>query len=214
MRACINNAWVKLNEYYTLLGESPLYAASIILHPGLGIRFLEANWTSTVQLAWLRDARRQLKEFLEEWYPTAENEGILEETPTRSLSPMTPAELKDSSRFTQWIKSKHPRPTRAGSELDRYYRLEPQEVADPIQWWVDHKSLFPRLSQFALDILAVPAMADDCERAFSTAKLTITSQRHSLKESMIEMLQLMKNWTRNGCIELGGVKVRAARCRE
>lgn len=50
IRACINNAWVKLNGYYTSLGESPLYPASIILHPGLGVSFLEANWTSTVQL--------------------------------------------------------------------------------------------------------------------------------------------------------------------
>lgn len=214
IRACINNAWVKLDGYYTLLGESPLYAASIILHPGLGISFLEANWTSTVQLTWLRDAKRQLKEFLEEWYPTLGDGDMLEETPTPSPSPMTPAEQKDPSRFTQWIKSKHPRLTQVGSELDRYYRLEAQEVSDPIQWWVDHKGSFPRLSRFALDILAIPAMADDCKRAFSTAKLTITSQRHSLKEVMIEMLQLMKNWTRNGCIELGGVRVRAAQCQE
>ena len=218
LRASINNAWVKLNEYYTLLGESPLYAASIILHPGLGISFLEANWTSTAQLSWLSDAKRQMKEFLEEWYPTIENGDILEKTPTPSPSPLTPSPLtaagKDSSRFTQWIKSKHPRPSQAGSELDRYFRLEPQEVSDPIQWWVDHKGSFPRLSMFALDILAIPAMADDCERAFSTAKLTITSQRHSLKEAMIEMLQLMKNWTRNGCIELGGVRVKTAQRRE
>jgi hypothetical protein len=208
MRACINNAWVKLNEYYTSLGESPLYAASIILHPGLGIRFIEANWTSTVQLTWLRDAKRQLKEYLEEWYPTPGDEDILKGTSIPSPSPMTPAQQNDPSRFTQWIKSKHPRPSQAGSELDRYYRLEPQEVSDPTQWWVEHRSSFPRLSRFALDILAIPAMADNCERAFSTAKLTITSQRHSLKESMIETLQLMKNWTRDGCVELGGVRVR------
>ena len=206
MRTCINNAWVKLNEYYTLLAESPLYAASVILHPGLGISFLEANWTSTVQLTWLRDAKHQLKAFPERWYLAVEAEDILEETPTPS--PMSTAEpQKDPSRFTQWIKSKHPRPTQAGSELERYYRLEHQDVSDPVQWWIDHKGSFPRLSKFALDILAIPAMAADCERAFSRAKLTISSQRHSLKESRIEQLQLMKNWIRNAGIELGGVRI-------
>ena len=210
MRACINNAWSKLNEYYMLLQESPVYTASVILHPSLGVRFLEANWTSTVQLTWLRDAKQRLEEVLEEWYPALENEGDLEETLTSSPSPIPPAEpQKDPSKFTQWIKSKHPRPTQAGSELERYYKLEPRDISDPIQWWVDHKGSFPRLSRFALDVLAIPAMADDCERAFSMAKLTITSQRHALKETMIEKLQLMKNWTRNGCIELGGVRIKA-----
>ncbi|KNB04327.1 hypothetical protein FOXG_22443 [Fusarium oxysporum f. sp. lycopersici 4287] len=32
-RASINTAWIKLNEYYTLLGRSPLFAASVVLNP-------------------------------------------------------------------------------------------------------------------------------------------------------------------------------------
>ncbi|KAH7465133.1 hypothetical protein FOMA001_g16915 [Fusarium oxysporum f. sp. matthiolae] len=46
IRASINAAWIKLNEYYTLLGRSPLFAASIVLNPDLGLRWLETNWTS------------------------------------------------------------------------------------------------------------------------------------------------------------------------
>ena len=49
-------------------------------------------------------------------------------------------------------------------------------------------------------------MADDCERAFSVAKLTITSQRHALGERMIEQTQLMKNWVRNAGMTLGGIR--------
>lgn len=213
MKACIDNAWVKLNDCYALLGDSPLYAASIILHPGLGISFLEANWTSPTQLAWLMDAKRQLKESLEKWYPALESEDSLKKTPTSASSPIISAK-KGSGGLTQWIRSKHPKSTQAVSELDMYYRIEPQEVSDPIRWWVGHKGTFPRLSRFALDILAIPAMADDCERAFIAAEPTITSQRHSLKDDMIERLQLMKNWTRSGSIELGGVKSRAAQRQE
>jgi hypothetical protein len=46
LRLSIITAWQKLNEYYTKLGESPLFAASIILHPSLGISYLEVNWAS------------------------------------------------------------------------------------------------------------------------------------------------------------------------
>lgn len=78
-------------------------------------------------------------------------------------------------------------------------------MTDPIQWWADHRSAFPQLSRFALDVLAIPAMATDCERAFSLAKLTVTSQRHSLLGSTVEELQLLKNWIRGGCMTLGGL---------
>jgi hypothetical protein len=51
IRASINNGWKKLNEYYDKLGESPLFAAAIILHPRFGISWLEATWVSEEQLA-------------------------------------------------------------------------------------------------------------------------------------------------------------------
>ena len=43
--------------------------------------------------------------------------------------------------------------------------------------WLGNKGIFPRLSKLALDIFAISAMASDCERAFSSAKLAMTSQR-------------------------------------
>lgn len=72
------------------------------------------------------------------------------------------------------------------------------------QWWMDHSGTFPRLSHFALNILAVPAMTADCERTFSLGMLTVTSQRRSLLGSSVETLQLMKNWIRHGGITVGG----------
>jgi hypothetical protein len=200
IKASINNAWIKLNEYYTLLGQSPLFAASIILNPDLGLQWLEANWTSPEQLQWLRDAKDGIKNYFERWYSNdddASEESIFT-TPSSTPQP-------EKSRFEQWVKSRQPKLSATGSELERYYRLEPEQVNDPIQWWIDHRNAFPRLSRFALDILAIPAMATDCERAFSLAKLTITSQRHSLLGSSIESVQLLKNWIRGGRITLGGL---------
>jgi hypothetical protein len=35
-----------LNEYYTKLGDSLLFAASITLYAALGMNYLEVNWAS------------------------------------------------------------------------------------------------------------------------------------------------------------------------
>ncbi|KAM5528921.1 transposase-like protein [Fusarium oxysporum f. sp. phaseoli] len=48
-------------------------------------------------------------------------------------------------------------------------------------------------------------MSTDCERTFSLAKLTVSSQRHSLLGSSIESIQLLKNWIRGGSVTLGGL---------
>jgi hypothetical protein len=91
----------------------------------------------------------------------------------------------EHSKFEQWVQSRQPKLSATGCELERYYRLEPEQVRDPVQWWIDHRSAFPQLSRFALDVLAIPAMAPDYARAFSLTKLTVTSQRHFLLESTV-----------------------------
>jgi len=200
IRASINTAWIKLNEYYTLLGRSPLFAASVVLNPDLGLRWLETNWTSPEQLQWLLDAKDGIKAYFERWY--SKNDDDASET---VLAPSSSTPRPEQSRFEQWVKSRQPKLSATGSELERYYRLEPEQVNDPVRWWIDHSNAFPRLSRFALDVLAIPAMSTDCERAFSLAKLTVSSQRHSLLGSSIQSIQLLKNWIRGGCVTLGGL---------
>jgi hypothetical protein len=68
LRLSIMTAWQKINEYYTKLGDSPLFAASIILHPSLGMNYLEVNWASEEQLVWVRDAKVGLSDYLDRWY--------------------------------------------------------------------------------------------------------------------------------------------------
>ncbi|EXA30485.1 hypothetical protein FOVG_18151 [Fusarium oxysporum f. sp. pisi HDV247] len=71
----------------------------------------------------------------------------------------------------QWVKSRTAKTTATRSELERYLRLEPQETEDPIEWWMAHQGQFPMASQLALGILAIPAMASNCERSFSLAQV-------------------------------------------
>jgi hypothetical protein len=48
-------------------------------------------------------------------------------------------------------------------------------------------------------------MAADCERAFSLAKLTLTTQRLAMDPKTLEMVQCLKNWLRRDAITLGGI---------
>ncbi|KAH8669257.1 hypothetical protein BGZ61DRAFT_364527, partial [Ilyonectria robusta] len=48
--ASIQCAWSKLNIYYPKLADSPLFAASIILHPEYSMTYLEGLWNADFQL--------------------------------------------------------------------------------------------------------------------------------------------------------------------
>ena len=113
----------------------------------------------------------------------------------------------ETGYYDGWIKSRRGLLQKTGGEIERYFALGPQTTDNPIQWWLDHKAEFPRLSCLALDIIAIPPMAADCERAFSLAKLAVSSQRQSMQPETLEGLQCMKNWLRCGLIRLGNAFV-------
>ncbi|KAJ3455655.1 hypothetical protein MRS44_017137 [Fusarium solani] len=202
IRTSINNGWKKLDEYYAKLGESPLFAAAVVLHPRFGISWLEAAWVSKEQLTWVQDAKMGIKEYFNRWYDS--RQGGNEEKPHHAILPRTMGQ--EDGHYSEWINSKTKKAFATGnsfSELDRYLRIELQDTQDQIQWWRDHRASFPLVSRFVLDVLAIPAMASDCERQFSLAKLALTSQRLSMGSGVLEQVQCLKNWVRHGGVELG-----------
>jgi hypothetical protein len=145
VRTSINNAWVKANEYYDKLGESPLFSAAVVLHPALNLTWLEANWAAPEQLQWLQDAKQGLQSYFDKWYPASASSAS--PSPIHHQQPRT---QKGPDRFLQFVKSRSKQQrVNIGGELDRYFRLGQQEVEDPIQWWRDRQNLFPRLSQLS-----------------------------------------------------------------
>lgn len=53
---------------------------------------------------------------------------------------------------------KPPTATELCDELDRYLSTDPEHVTDPIAWWYDRKTTFPRLHRMALDYLTIPGV--------------------------------------------------------
>ncbi|KAJ3455336.1 hypothetical protein MRS44_013936 [Fusarium solani] len=157
------------DEYtYRLLGQSPLCPAAVILHPRWNVSWLEANWTSHEQLVWLRDAKNSVREFFELQYPRKEQSEAARTVIGKAMRQDEP------SQFDQWMQSCDRYMMEEEDELGVYMRQGPvrRENLNPILWWKDHQEEYPRLSNFALDILAIPAMSVDPERTFSVTKLT------------------------------------------
>jgi hypothetical protein len=46
----------------------------------------------------------------------------------------------------------------------------------------------------AVDHLSIPPASTECERCFSLAKLTISTQRHSLKENTVSQIESYRSW--------------------
>uniref|UniRef100_A0A0D2YKK9 HAT C-terminal dimerisation domain-containing protein n=1 Tax=Fusarium oxysporum (strain Fo5176) TaxID=660025 RepID=A0A0D2YKK9_FUSOF len=113
----------------------------------------------------------------------------------------------EPSQFDQWMQSYDRYMMEEEDELGVYMRQGPvrRENLNPILWWKEHQEEYPRLSKFALDILAIPAMSVDPERTFSVTKLTISSQRHSLSPEIIEEIQCLRNWLGHQAITVGEV---------
>ncbi|KAJ6437054.1 peptidyl-prolyl cis-trans isomerase-like 4 [Purpureocillium lavendulum] len=203
IRASINNGWKKLDEYYSKLGESPLFAAAVILHPRFGISWLEATWVTEEQLAWVRDAKAGIKNYFARWYHANQQKDNGQSEPAF----LSMKAGREEDHYTQWINSRTKKTFATSgsvSELDKYFRLEPQDTQEPIRWWRHHKNSFPVLSSFALDVLAIPAMASNCERQFSLAKLTLTSQSLAMGADTLERIHCLRNWVRHGGVQLGG----------
>ena len=74
-------------------------------------------------------------------------------------------------------------------EVDKYLAETPLSHDDNcLEWWKRNSSRFPAVAELAKQYLCIPATSVPSERIFSTAGLTITQQRSSLKPENADML--------------------------
>ncbi|KAK1948732.1 hypothetical protein LY78DRAFT_595274, partial [Colletotrichum sublineola] len=60
--------WDKLNGYYIMLYESPLYPALIVFYLLYGLAYLEAVWDSEEQSRWVRRVKGDITRYFNKWY--------------------------------------------------------------------------------------------------------------------------------------------------
>ena len=207
------NGWKKLDEYYNRLGDNPLYTAAIILNPTLRMKWLERHWTSGEQLSWLREAQDGLRSYWGQYYQDKslsreQANATIDQAVGLSQQMTSTADITsipDQSEFSNWVHASEPEAPSVEDEIEQYMGLDRSNFEasiNPIDWWLTRRDTFPTLSKLALGIFAIPAMSADCERAFSLAKLTLSSQRLSMSSDTLEQLQcldeiLLHGWQNN-----------------
>ncbi|KAI3322865.1 hypothetical protein HD806DRAFT_536045 [Xylariaceae sp. AK1471] len=100
--------------------------------------------------SWLIDAKQGLEAYFDRWYGYSEASGDpLNLSPSPGPQEQQQGPQMELSQFEQWFKSRRPRSQGLNDEegeLQRYYRLRIEQVDDPVKWWADRRTEFPRLS--------------------------------------------------------------------
>ncbi|GAA5971713.1 hypothetical protein JCM21900_003560 [Sporobolomyces salmonicolor] len=166
----------KLFFYYGKTGDCPCYAAAILLHPGLGIRYLRAQrWPQS----WIDDAvnatqelyntrHKRMAKMKREW---ARNKRNTPKTTRELMSEVDDDQMDLDKIVYNFASGRHPDSNSEGKEI----------VA--LQYWKqlyaigEHKE---GLTELALDVFGCPASSVDVERAFSFGGFTVSKRRHNL----------------------------------
>ncbi|THY01336.1 hypothetical protein D6D01_10368 [Aureobasidium pullulans] len=191
----VNLAWKKLDEYYQMTDQSPVYVAAVVLHPAYTWRWLRSKWKNRQD--WLVTSERAVREFWTSYYSQ-----IVVET--------MPADDDRATDATAWmdatLTSDEEDADIVTPETDEYARWcvegRVPDVYHPLEFWSKPriKHTYPRLSRMARDLFTIPAMSDEPERVFSSCGNMVTPQRGKLSGEAIEEAQCIKSWMRHGII--------------
>ncbi|RYP17077.1 hypothetical protein DL767_010079 [Monosporascus sp. MG133] len=167
MAANLNLAWLKLNEYYTKLEETPIYVTALALHPAYRWQWFERNWADHPE--WIQHARDQVEDVWLEGYANMEVLSRAEQARPAKRAKRYYNELQQHLEQSRYgpnpMESDDSVSIEARDALGEYKAwcvdFEPgdREVQDPIAYWI-HKSVkYPRLSRMALDFLTIQPMS-------------------------------------------------------
>jgi hAT family C-terminal dimerisation region len=144
------------------------------------------QWTSPYLVQWKEVMITRVRDILEEEYRT---------------SPCEPEEPKQFNFLDRHFRK--PQLQVASDQFRPYMNGAPVEIAnesdeDLLAWRTRPSNPFKQLPQQALDLLSIPAMSAEVERVFSSAKRLTPPDRNRLNDEIMEVMQLLKYWWKNG----------------
>jgi hypothetical protein len=81
----------------------------------------------------------------------------------------------------------------AEAEVQQYRECPPVPLdVNPLQWWKENETKFPRLARVVKKYLCIPATSVPSERVFSTAGDILSAQRSRLKPKHVDTLIFLK----------------------
>lgn len=215
--AAVKHGLEKLSSYFEKLIIEPevsSYVVATTLHPALRFAWFQTHWKQYAD--WVKRAKDSTNRVFKQYIAKEMDDDDTALPLPRRKVPGGNADLYSQTMavdlmFLTGSKS-HKRQKRT-TQLEEYFddlrddlmNANEQQLAllhDPWRWWLEiGRNKYPVVFKIATDYLSIPATSCECERSFSTAKRTITSDRNSLSAATIEALQLQKNWLRHGVVD-------------
>ncbi|KAF7568865.1 Dimer-Tnp-hAT domain containing protein [Pyrenophora tritici-repentis] len=209
LQGCADAAWLKCVEYYNnqqLNWQNrfpedtdlpPTYYAAQILDPYRKWGWFRQEWVlhgDEEKKRWFENAQLAVKHLWETEYKGR--------YPVEMLPPPARKERDPDPAFDRQREHKRIRIDAPVSTTDLYEqyistdRLHNEEAGcnEAIAYWLSRYDSQRDLARFALDMFAISPMSDECERLFSSAKLTIVDRRGRLKADIIEACECLRAW--------------------
>jgi hypothetical protein len=186
------------------MDESPVYAASITLHPEHKLDYFKTNWEQ--HLEWIALAEKAVQDL---WLTMYKDSAEPKSERHLDSGLFLPTPRKEPTDFDQWVsRNKYKNPNMRGKQDEylQYLAADHFPVQEEIQqgskpksidlcaFWARYEAQYPSLARMAFDILSIPAMSAECERVFSSAKLLLTDRRARMKEDIIEASECLRAW--------------------
>ncbi|KAJ0134726.1 Fumarylacetoacetase [Fusarium oxysporum f. sp. albedinis] len=199
----INLAWMKLDEYYNKLDETPIYYTSPALHPAYRWGYFETVWSG--RPAWISKAKDVVLSVWDRGYKTLEistednGKPAAKRQRTQYYSPFE--RYKDEARIRPCEEMD------SDNAEDEYARWQkdvlPTDnvIRDPLEYWHAQRFKYPRLSRMAVDFMTVQPMSAECERLLSAAGRMVTPLRNQLEASTIAIYPVLRSWLQAGIVE-------------
>jgi hAT family C-terminal dimerisation region len=193
-------AWDKLDKYYKLTDDTPAYTASICLHPAFKRRWLRRKWQDNPK--WIKTAETAIEKL---WKPYTNKslKDILTEDEIKQHKALTGQQ--DTKRKDLYIEEDLNFSSDEDEVEDDYEAWQQiprnKAITNPIAYWMSMKLTYPRLYNFALDLLGVPAMSSEPERVFSNAGRMVRPDRSRLKADIIGAAACLRQWDRYEVID-------------
>lgn len=200
----VNNAWKKLDHYYTKISESPLTYAAAALNP-------KKKWDSFEiwrddHPEWIDAAKQQVRDL---WRTQYKDLSI--DTDNRPEPPKKAPRLS-SNKFTNFKNQKRAfgvstpsSPLTALAEVDEFEQWQQdqddgEEEEDPRAYWHKRRQKYPCLSRMALDLHTVLPMSAEVERLFSVTGRMVVPLRNRLQANTLSLCQTLRSWYDDGVV--------------
>jgi hAT family protein len=209
LQSCADAAWSKCAEYYNNQQVNwqnrfpedtdlpPAYYAAQVLDPYRKWAWFRQEWVlqgDEEKQRWFDDAQSAVKRL---WETEYKGRYSVEMLPPPVRKERYPDPAFDRQREHKRIRIDAPVST---ADLYEQYistdRLHDEEAGcdEAIAYWLSCYDSQRDLARFALDLFAISPMSDECERLFSSAKLTIVDRRGRLKADIIEACECLRAW--------------------